>query len=151
MLLIICLTSMTSMLATRPLTISFLHVNNITLTILDKGIRYWQYSLGNPTYTATTLPKEEILDNHWSVLSSFGISTLDAELDLPSLYWIPKLHKCRYKQHYIAGSANGLTKSFEIINIYSISGLPGFRITMTLATQEVVWGKCGFWTILNIC
>jgi len=46
-------------------------------------------SLGNPTYTLTTLTKEEILDNHRSVLCSFGISTKDEELDLPSLYWIP--------------------------------------------------------------
>jgi hypothetical protein len=36
-------------------------------------------SLGNHT-------KEEILDNHRSVLCSFGISTKDEELDLPSLY-----------------------------------------------------------------
>jgi hypothetical protein len=32
---------------------------------------------------------DEILDNHRSVLCSFGISTKDEELDLPSLYWIP--------------------------------------------------------------
>ena len=60
-------------------------------------------SLGNPT-------KEEILDNHRSVLCSFGISTKDDELDLPSLYWIPKLHKCPFKQRYIAGSAKCSTK-----------------------------------------
>jgi hypothetical protein len=53
-------------------------------------------SLGNPTYTLTTLTKEEILDNHRSVLYSFGISAKDLELDLPSLYWISKLHKCPY-------------------------------------------------------
>jgi hypothetical protein len=52
--------------------------------------------LGNPTYTPTTLTKEEILDNHRSVnLCSFGISTKDEELDLPSLYRIPKLHAPR--------------------------------------------------------
>jgi hypothetical protein len=48
-------------------------------------------SLGNPTFIPTTLTKEEILDNHRSVLCSFGISTKDEELDLPLLYWIPKL------------------------------------------------------------
>ena len=67
-------------------------------------------SLGNPTYTPMTLIKEEILDNHRSVFSSFGISTKKEELDLPLLYWIPKLHKCPYKQHYIARSANCSTK-----------------------------------------
>jgi len=32
-------------------------------------------SLGNPTYTPTTLTKEEILDTRRSVLCSIGIST----------------------------------------------------------------------------
>ena len=50
--------------------------------------------LGNPTYTPTTLTKEEILDNHRSVVCSFGISNKD-DLDLPSLYWIPKLQAPR--------------------------------------------------------
>jgi hypothetical protein len=67
-------------------------------------------SLVNPTHTPTTLTKEEILDNHRSVLCSFGISTKDEELDLPSFYWIPKLHKCPFKQRYIAGSAKCSTK-----------------------------------------
>ena len=67
-------------------------------------------SLGNPTYTPATPTKEEILDNHRSVLYSFGISTKDEELDLPSLYWIPKLHKCPFKKLYIAGSAKCSTK-----------------------------------------
>ena len=61
-------------------------------------------------HTPTTLTKEEILDSNWSVLYSFGISTKDEELDLPSLYWIPKLHKCLFKQRYIAGSAKFSTK-----------------------------------------
>ena len=39
-------------------------------------------SLGNPSHTPTTVTKDEILDNHRSVLCSF--------LNLPSLYWIPK-------------------------------------------------------------
>ena len=43
-------------------------------------------SPGNPTYTPTTLTKEEILDNHRSDLCTFAISTKDEELDLPSLY-----------------------------------------------------------------
>ena len=62
-------------------------------------------SLGNPTYTSTTLTKEAILNNHRSVLCSFGISTKDVELDFLPLYWIPELHKFSDKQRYIAGSA----------------------------------------------
>jgi len=49
-------------------------------------------STGNPTYTPTSLSKEEILSNHKSVISSFGLSIKDDYVYLPSLYWIPKLH-----------------------------------------------------------
>ena len=58
-----------------------------------------------------TLAKVEILDNRGFVLCFFGMSTKDEELDLPSLYWIPKLHKCHNKQRYIAGSAKCSTKT----------------------------------------
>ena len=67
-------------------------------------------SAGNLTYTPTTLSKEEILDNHKTVLLSFDINTKEEEADLPSLYWIPKLHKCPYKERYIAGSSKCSTK-----------------------------------------
>jgi len=39
-------------------------------------------------------------------MCSSAISTEDEELDLPSLYCIPKLHKCSYKLCYIAGPQN---------------------------------------------
>jgi hypothetical protein len=73
-------------------------------------------SLGNPTYAPTTLTKEEILDNHRSVLCSFGISTKDEELDLPSLYWIPKLQTALYC--WVCQMLH--ETSFQIINMYSI-------------------------------
>jgi hypothetical protein len=51
-------------------------------------------SLGKPY-----IYPDDILDNHRSVLCSFGISTKDKKkLDLPSRYWIPKLHMCPFKQ-----------------------------------------------------
>jgi hypothetical protein len=50
----------------------------------------------------------------------FVLSTKDEELDLPSLYWITLLHKCHFKQRYIAGCQMPHTTSFQIINRYSI-------------------------------
>ena len=68
------------------------------------------HTLDNQTYTPVALTKVEILGNHASVLQSFGVKTSLDELDLPALYWIPKLHKCPYKQRYIAGSYKCSTK-----------------------------------------
>ena len=70
---------------------------------------------GNPTYTATTLSKEEIIANHKSVIDSFGLSINEESCDVPSLYWIPKLHKSPYKQRFIAGSAKCTTKSLSTL------------------------------------
>ena len=74
-------------------------INNIVL-ICKKHFMDWSNSelgldssQGNPTYTTytdTMLSKEEIIDNHMSVLSSFGLSMRDEDCDLPFLYWIPQ-------------------------------------------------------------
>ena len=41
---------------------------------------------GNPTYNLTNFSASEVLDNHKSVLTSFGTETSDDELDLPYIY-----------------------------------------------------------------
>ena len=46
---------------------------------------------------------------------TFGISLLEEDIDLPKLYWVPKLHKNPYKQKYIAGSAKCSTKPLSQI------------------------------------
>ena len=51
---------------------------------------------GNPTYNLTYFSASEVLDNHKSVLTSFGIQTTDEELDLQYIYWIPKMDKNTY-------------------------------------------------------
>ena len=65
----------------------------------------------NITILSTALSKDEILQNHASVLNTFNIPVNGTEeYELPYLYWIPKLHKNPYKQRYIAGSSKCSTK-----------------------------------------
>ena len=71
--------------------------------------------IGNPTYNLTAMSKDEILQNHHSMMLTFGISLQEEDIDLPKLYWIPKLHKNSYKQRYIAGSAKCSNKPFSEI------------------------------------
>ena len=70
---------------------------------------------GNPTYNVPDFSALEVLDNHKSVLTSFGIETSDDELDLPYIYWIPKMHKNPYKHRFIAGSSKCSTKPLSIL------------------------------------
>ena len=69
---------------------------------------------GNPTYKNITMDKDEILANHQSFMASLNIPVTEKSNELPSLYWTPKLHKCPYKQRYIAGSSNCSTKELSI-------------------------------------
>ena len=62
---------------------------------------------------ATTLSKEEIVENHKSVLYSIGLSTKGDDFDLPCMYWISKLYKNPCKQRYKAGSAKCTTKTLS--------------------------------------
>jgi hypothetical protein len=55
--------------------------------------------LDNPQGKPTTLSKEEIINNHKSALSSFGLSMKDEDYDVPLYYWIPM-------QNYTSVDAN---------------------------------------------
>ena len=65
------------------------------------------------TYLATALIKEEILQNHKSVISAFGINIDQQNQDVSKSYWIPKLHKHPYEQSFIVGSAKCSTKGLS--------------------------------------
>ena len=77
--------NMLSYQQTKPKTTLFLSAKHSEVDVENNS--------SDETYTATTLSKEEIVENHKSVLSSFGLSTKDDDCDLPYMYWIPKLHK----------------------------------------------------------
>ena len=63
----------------------------------------------------TDFSASEVLDNHTSVLTSFGVQSDSEELDLPYIYWIPKMHKNPYKHRFIAGSSKCSTKTLSIL------------------------------------
>ena len=58
-----------------------------------------------------------MLDNQKSVLTSFGILPNDKELDLPYIYWIPKVHTNPYKHRFFACSSKCSTKPISIFLI----------------------------------
>ena len=70
------------------------------------------------TYQSITLSKKEVLSNHKSVISSFGITCTDKSNNLPSFYWLPKLHKFPFKHRFIAASSScSTTELSQILTI----------------------------------
>ena len=71
---------------------------------------------GNPTYNLRDF--SEVLDNHKSVLTSFGLQANNEEreeLDLPYIYWIPKMHNNPNNHIFIVGSSKCSTKPLSIL------------------------------------
>ena len=96
-----------------PITIPlFVRKHYVDILIEEFGL----HSLpGNHTYNLKDFFGSEVLDNHKSVLTSFGIQTDNEELDLSYIYWIPKMHKNPYKHRFIAGSSKCSTKPLSIL------------------------------------
>ena len=70
----------------------------------------------------------------------------------PSVFDNVYLHKCPCKYRYISVLAKCSTKPLSKLSTSILSAVkPGFRITVTLDTQELVWNRCGFWQISKIC
>ena len=103
----------------KPLTILFFVCSTPHYTLLDKGFKSIENSLGKPSYTPTTPTMEKSLDNHMYGLYSLEFQQKDERLDPPSRCSYLNC-MCPYKQRYIAGSAKCSSKSLcQIIDIYS--------------------------------
>ena len=85
-----------------------------TLYKLLNGRAWYEYhDRGNPTYNLTAMSKEEILQNHHSVMLTFGISLPEEDIDLPKMYWISKQESVQAEIY--CGSAKSSTKPLSQI------------------------------------
>ena len=106
-------------------------------------------TFGNPTYTPTALSKDEILQNHRSVLDTFNIPANGMnEFELPYLYWIPKLHKTPYKHRYIAGSSKCSTKPLSLLLTNTLTAVKE-KLQTYCATTYARSGVNQMWILRN--
>jgi len=86
------------------------------------------------------------MNNHRS--ASFEIPTKDDALDLPSLYWMPKVHKYSLKQRYIAGSAKCSTKPLSKLLTYILSAVK-MKLQSYCDTSYSRYGENQMWILKN--
>ena len=87
---------------------------------------------GNPIYNLTAMSEDEVLQNHRSVMLTFGISLPEEDINLPKPNWITKPHKNTYKQRYIVGSAKWSTKKGK----RKVQGVPQSQTAALPRPQE---------------
>ena len=56
------------------------------------------------TYVPAQLTKDKLLLRHIDILTKSNIKIV--KLDLPTFYWLPKLHKNPYKSRFISNSSH---------------------------------------------
>ena len=99
---------------------------------------------GNPTYNLTDFSASEVMDNHKSVLTSFGLDPKDDELDLTYIYWIPKMHKIPINIDSLPvqqSASPSLYLVFLQSCLHMLSNV--FRSTAKKPILYVGWIRCG--------
>ena len=65
---------------------------------------------GSDTYERANRSKEEIIDDNRIYSERLGYKLSEKEKDLPTMYWIPKMHKTPVKHWFIVASKSCSTK-----------------------------------------
>ena len=68
---------------------------------------------GSETYEKTDRSKEEIVDDNRIYSEKLGYTLSEKEKDLPTMYWIPKMHKTPIKHRFIVASKSCSTKQLS--------------------------------------
>jgi len=78
-------------------------------------------------------------------MSSMNIPINEEYNDLPSLYWILRLHKNPYRERYIAGSSTCSTKELSItMTTFYLQSKRGDNHIVTKSIHVVTSIKCGY-------
>lgn len=72
------------------------------------------YGTSSPTYERINIPISDVVSNHCKLIyQKFRIKTEDDFKLLPSIYWLPKMHKTPIKSRFIIASKTCTTKQLS--------------------------------------
>ena len=100
------------------------------------------------SYSCTNLDFQTVIDKHKQILHNFNIKIESKQEKLPSLYWIPKLHKTPYKSRFIANASSSTTTHISKLLTYCLTAVRNHVVKYC----EKVYENSGiniFWSIKN--
>ena len=76
---------------------------------------------GTKAYEETFIDEKSVVYSHSNEIpKQFAVDAKERQDMLPTMYWLPKLHKRPYKARFIASSSScTTTETFKIINLMS--------------------------------
>lgn len=100
------------------------------------------------TYTPIQLDEKAVVTQHIADLSSYKVELSDNQGKLPTMYWIPKLHKSPYKSRFIANSSACTTTNLSKLLTSCLSAIKEHIIRYCSKAFENS-GVNLFWSIKN--
>ena len=101
------------------------------------------------TYEHNRLDETSIVDRHrCHMAAKFGLFVDEDHSKLPTLYWLPKLHKRPYKSRFIANSSACTTTELSILLTSCLTAIKSHVIKYCTTVYERN-GKNLFWSIKN--
>ena len=100
------------------------------------------------TYEVSHKSENDIVLGHINFIAKHNFNLISAEHTLPSMYWIPKLHKRPYKQRFIANSSVSSTTKLSKLLTLCLSVIKSNVIKLS----EKIYANSGkniFWSIKN--
>ena len=93
------------------------------------------------------LDETSIVDRHQCHMAAkFGLFVDEDHNKLPTLYWLPKLHKRPYKSRFIANSSTCTTAELSILLTSCLTAIKNHAIKYCTTVNERN-GKKVFWSI----
>ena len=99
-------------------------------------------------YTAVNLTEKDIINRHVSDLGQYRAVVTEKQSKLPSMYWLPKLHKSPYKARFIANSSTCTTTNISILLTSCLTAVKEHIVRYCNKTYENS-GINLFWSIKN--
>ena len=100
-------------------------------------------------YEHILLDEASVVDNHQCLMAAkFGVFVDEDHSKLPTLYWLPKLHKRPYKSRFITNSSSCTTTELLIILTSCLTAIKNHVIKYCETVFERN-GKNLFWSVKN--
>ena len=101
------------------------------------------------TYEHNRLDETSIVDRHrFHMAAKFGVFVDEDHSRLPTIYWLPKLHKWPYKSRFISYSISCTTTDLSILLTFCLTAIKNHVIKYCTIVYERN-GKNLFWSIKN--
>lgn len=121
--------------------------NNIIIVCRKYYIEVLQKEItSSQTFQLTQFSENEIANKHYLIATS--LQAKPNSMTVPTMYWIPKLHKTPYKSRFISSSSNCSTTKLSIILTNTLTAIKNLVINFCNKAYENS-GINFFWSVKN--